>query len=263
MENPNEPSSWATKDFTLPLLLSGVVSTVVCVVLCGALYLSRDYLGNDLAPKLGLVELTPTSTPVPACPGVPTGWEEAANHNFNNNKYFWPVGHNSDSYADTSLKIEDGLLRLNIKTHQGVYYPLIPSTNRAPKTFYATLRARKVSGSQDAEYGIIFRRVRQKFMYFAIQDSGRFNVYSTNSEGEWTPSLLDGYSENINVGESNNLVIFQQDNRYLFCINQYVVGEVDSADYPPGFFGVAVDLDNGNDEAVFEFDDLVIYSPPD
>ncbi len=264
MNNQDESSNWATKDFTIPLLLSGVFSVVICTVLCTVIYLSRDFISNDIAPRLGLIKPTPTSTPIPvpiSCPAIPTGWELVMNNNFNTNRYGWPVGKATDAYADTDLQVIDGLLRYNIKAHQGVYYPQTPGINKAPVNFYVTTQARKVSGPQDAQYGLTFLINGNQVLFYTIQDSGRVKVDVLDTEGNWQDPLFNGYSENIKVGESNELVIFRQGSHYTFCVNQYITREINNTDYSFGKFGLGVVLENANDEGIFEFDDFIIYAP--
>ncbi len=257
MDNQDGSPSWATKDFTIPLLLSGVVSMVVCVALCAVTYLSRDFLSNDLAPRLGLIE--PTPAPI-SCPIIPAGWKVAMNDNFNTNKYDWSIGKDTDAYADTNLQIVDGLLRLDIKAKQGVFYYYYPDNKSLPD-YYLTSQVRKVDGPTNAEYGLVFRIKDEQKLFFAINDSGSVYTRVRDAEGNWLSPLFKGYSKNIKVGESNKLVIFEQDDHYIFCVNQYVVGEAINPDYPNGNFGVGVDLHNANDEATFEFDDFIIYTP--
>jgi hypothetical protein len=263
MINQNESQNWATRDFTLPLLLSGVFSTVVCIALCAVMYISRDFLNNDLAPRLGLIEPTPTLMPTPtpiSCPAIPAGWESVMNDNFFTNKYDWSVGKKTDTYADKNLQIVDGLLRLDIKAKQGVFWHYYPD-NPAITDFYLTSQVRKVDGPMDVEYGLTFRKNGNQMLFFTIQDSGIIKVHVRDTEENWLPLLFKGYSENINVGENNELVVLGQGNHYIFCVNQYVVGETDSFDYKYGNSGIGVELENANDEATFEFDDFIIYAP--
>ncbi len=256
MNNQDEPSNWATKDATIPLLLSGVVSVVLCGALCLVMFLSRDLLSNDLAPRLGLIEPTPGPF---SCPAIPKGWKEVMHDNFNSNKYDWSLGKDTDAYADTDLRIEDGLLRFDIEANQGVFYYEYPG-NKALTDFYLASEVRKVDGPRDAKYGLVFRINNDQLLFFAIQDSGRVYINARDVEGNWRDEpLFLGHSDLINVDKSNELAIFGRGSHYIFCINQYIAGQIDSADYPMGKFGLGVSLKNGGDKATFEFDDFIIY----
>lgn len=259
MENQNEPSSWATKDFTLPLLLSGVVSTVVCVVLCGAMYVSRDYLNNDLAPQLGLVE--PTPTPIP-CPAIPAEWKMVMNNNFDSNKYGWHIGKKSNSYANSNLQVVDGLLRFDITAKKSVFSNWFPYQNIS-EDFYVTSQVRKVIGPIDAEYGLTFRINGDQILFFAIQDSGIMRVGVRDIKNKWQDNLLIEYSEDIKASENNELVVIGLGSHYTFCINEVFVAETTNTTYQYGKIGIGVELDNINDKASIEYDDFIIYTPPD
>ena len=181
------------------------------------------------------------------------------NDGFDTNRRLWPVGETSDAYADTDLQIADSLLRFNIKSHQGVYYSQSPGVNNSVQDFFVKTQVRKVSGPQDARYGLAFTTSHGQLLFFAIQDSGNVNLFVRDVDGIWQPPLFQGYFDKINPGEYNKLAILGDDEHYTFCINQFTAAEIDSADFPLGTFGVAVNLQGPKDEATFEFDDFIIY----
>lgn len=249
MNSQDESSKLQKRDMTFPLILTGLCSSYICICICmcAAILSISWYSENEVSAP---------------CPPVPAGWQTIMNNDFDSNRYIWPIGENSDAYEDTDLQIVDGLLRLDVKAHQGVYdYQFPKLNNREQKDFYISTQARKVSGPPDAEYGLIFRVRADQHLFFTIQDSGIVKVHTRDTNGEWQDLFFSGRAENINVDESTQLSIFVEGSNYIFCVNQYVVGEVNNSDYSSGKFGIAVELENANDKAVFEYDDFIVYAP--
>ena len=256
MNSQDESSKPQKPDMIFPTIMTGLCLFYVCICICMCAAL---LLINKIPPITDLFE--PTLIPI-SCPAIPAGWQRIMKNDFANNRYVWPVGKNTNSYDDTDLQIVDGLLRFDVKAHQGVYNYQIPSfDSRYVEDSYITAQARKVSGPRDAEYGLVFRVQDEKQLFFSIQDSGSVQVYTRDAMGDWGDLLFTGRSNNINVGDTNQLVVFVQGNNYTFCVNQYVVGEVNNSDYPYGESGIAVELRKANDEASFEYDDYMIYVP--
>lgn len=257
MEEPEKPSNWMTRDATIPLLLSGVFSTVACIGLCVVLYLSRDFINNDLAPRMGWVE--PTPAPV-MCPPVPQGWRQVMNNDFDANEYGWPLEAISNDFSDSELTIEGGMLHYDVLAKQGVFASETP-VSKSVRDFYLSSTVQKVEGPLDAEYGIVFRKLSRRLFFFTIQDNGRVKVHFRDGANEWQDIRLNTYTPNVHAGEKNELIVFSQDDHVVLCVNQFVVGEMDIPDYQYGEIGIGVDIENAGEHAVVEYDDLIVYEP--
>jgi hypothetical protein len=257
MEEQEEQPDWRTKDASIPLLLSGVVSTVLCLGLCAVLYLSRDFINNDLAPQLGWVD--PTPVPV-VCPSVPDRWRVVMNNDFDENKYGWSLDEYSDEYEYSELSMEDGLLYYDVRARQPTFSMQTPVSKKV-RDFYLSTSVQKLDGPADTEYGVTFSQIGNQVYFFSIQDSGMVKVYFRDEEDAWQGNVVNSYSPNVQAGGRNKLVILSEDNYYRFCINGFVVGETYIDDYQSGEVGVALILQNTGDQAVLQYDDLIVYAP--
>jgi hypothetical protein len=257
MEEQEKSSNWMTKDATMPLLISGLVSTVACIAVCAVLYFSRDYINHDLAPRMGLVD--PTPVPV-VCPSVPDPWRVVMDNDFDENQYGWPLGEYTDEYEYSELKMEDGLLYYDVLARQPDF-SLNKPVSKKVRDFYLSTSVRKVQGPTDAEYGVTFSQIGDQVYFFSIQDSGAVTVYFRDEESTWQRSVVNSHTQNVHAGGENTLVIFSQDNDYRFCVNGFVVGETYIDDYQYGEVGIALILQSTGDHVVLEYDDLIVYAP--
>jgi hypothetical protein len=208
---------------------------------------------------------TPSLTPIPtmipvSCPTVPSEWPLIMNNEFDTNEYSWSTGRDFDDYAYTQLEIVYGFLYYDVQAQQGTFSSTMPVANTL-RDFYLSSTMRKIQGPLDAEYGIVFRSAGTQLFFLGIQDSGLVKVHFRDVNYHWQDPIFEGYSQNVKIGESNNVVIFAQGQHYVFCINQVVVGEMDIIYAGFGQIGIGVELENAGDNAIVEYDDLIIYAP--
>jgi hypothetical protein len=258
--NENSSNDLLTRDITIPLLLSGAATGVICVAFCVLLFLSQNYINTVALPSLGLIELTPTPAP---CPPVPAGWRRILNENFNSNANDWFVGKEDDIYSTGELEIDDGVYRISEKAKRDVYYHLYPSME-VLRDFYLRSNVRLAKGPFDAEYGVVFRTQRSNHFSFMINNAGEVYIYrhSSRSDEDWE-MVYRGFSRNIQPAGNNELIVMGRDTHFTFCINRQVIAELDHERYPSGKVGIAFSLNREGDEAVIEFDDLIVYTPGD
>jgi hypothetical protein len=262
-----EQPDWRTKDASIPLLLSGVISTVLCIGFCALMYLSRDYISSELMPDLGFgprtsrPPVTTFSTPAAIqCPSVPERWRVMMKNDFDANKFGWQLGEDSNEDAASELKMQDGLLYYDITARQGGFSFKQPVAMPV-KDFYLSSTLRKIEGPEDAEYGLSFSHIDHQVYFLSIQDAGLVKVHLRYDNNQQKDYVFAGYSAQIHKGEANDLVVFSDDDHYVFCINQIVAGEIDIDDYRAGQVGVAMELENAGDRAILEYDDLILYTP--
>jgi hypothetical protein len=263
MENPNEPMQEKQRDYTLSLLLAGIVTAGICTVLCVGLYLSRNYFTDTLIPRMGLTaSATPATAPM-TCPQIPAGWRAVMKNDFDANAYDWYLGSNVDEVAITDATVSDGVLRFTIKgfKEDGLYYYNFPEKNRSESDFYLTTGVRQLEGDNDSQYGLIFRVKGGRQHFFSIDNYGEFHLKTRDEEGNWRDILFGEYSEYIAPQRDNELAVLAQEDHFTFCINGYNVGEVDNAKYPLGEFGIGLLLARPDASATFEYDDFIIHAP--
>lgn len=258
--NENPSDDLLTRDITIPLLLSGAATGVICIAFCVLLTLSQNYINTVALPTLGLIE--PTPTPVP-CPPVPAGWRKILNENFNSNANDWSVGKEDDIYSTGEEEIDGGVYRISEKAKRGFYSYRYPSME-VLRDFYLRSNVRLASGPPDAEYGVIFRTQRSNHFSFMINNANGVGIYrhSSQSDENWE-MVYRGFSWNVRPAANNELIVMGRGTHFTFCINRQVIAEADHERYPSGKMGIAFSLNQEGDEAVIEFDDLIVYAQKD
>ena len=72
---------------------------------------------------------------------------------------------------------------------------------------------------------------------------------------DWTETTT------IRPGETNRLTVLAEGSHYTFYINDQYVGEADEDRLSQGEAGVAIELREAGDAAVFEFDNFEVRAP--
>jgi hypothetical protein len=125
--------------------------------------------------------------------------------------------------------------------------------------FYLTVEARRVSGSEDGRYGLVFRSVDGHCYLFEIVDYQYFRLRLWY-EDEWT--LLSDWTGTsaIRPGQVNRLTVIAKGTHFTFYVNDQHVGETDDGRLSSGRVGVAIAL-KADGAAVFEFDNFEVRAP--
>jgi hypothetical protein len=221
------------------------------------MYLSRDYIEYDLAPRMGWGDPAAESV---ACPSLPEDWRVVMDNDFDVNQYGWQLGGDSDEYADSELKMEDGLLYYDVHAMQSVF-SLEKPVSKKVRDFYLSTSVRKLEGPDDLEYGVTFRHIEDRVYFFSIQDSGLVKVRFRDLNSNWQGTMLSSYSPKVHAGQRNQLVVFSEDDAYHICVNGFEQGKFYIDDYQSGEIGIALELENAGDYAELEYDDLIVYAP--
>src|SRR5690349_3731850 len=160
-DQSKEPVKAPQRDFTIPLLISGFLVAVICVTLGVVGFLSRNFIRNDLAPRIGLVDPTRTAIPtaIPnTCPPLDTRWKTSLVEGFNNNNLKWPVGRETDEYGNSEVRIEEGQMFVDLSTTQGVFFHPTPARRYSLTDFYLTVEAQQLQGSLPFDgFGLFLR----------------------------------------------------------------------------------------------------------
>jgi hypothetical protein len=261
MISQDESSKLEKRDNTFPLILTGLCSSYVfiCICMCAVILFIGRYSNNEVPPMTELVK--PTSIPVP-CPAIPTGWVEVTNDKFGPNVNVWPLGKDTDSYADTEMEIKNGALRWSLTAHQGVYYYEEPQYNTSQHDFYLQTNVRQTNSPLDSNYGVTFRGNGWNQYYYAINDVGEVLVYkhADNEDHMWENLYWDDTAI-AQPGKYNELVVIAQGSHFTFCVNQQVAAEITDDSYISGYLGIGVNLHQANEETVIEYDYYTVYAP--
>jgi hypothetical protein len=191
---------------------------------------------------------------------IASSWPVAFGDTFDSNANDWPAGDYSDERLTGSREIIDGKYHWEAAALDGVIWWSIPDV-ASVSDFYLTVNAQRVSGVTDGQYGVIFRRAdRDNYALFKIEDS-QYYKFSVRYQGEWETVIDWTESSAIRPVGVNRLAVVGEGSHFTFYINDEYVGEIDEDRLPEGTIGLAIELLDDKDAAVFEFDDLEMRAP--
>jgi len=191
---------------------------------------------------------------------APSHWRTVLCDTFDTNVNDWPGGEYSDERITGERSITAGKYRWETDALNDVIWWSIPDV-ASVSDFYLTVEARRISGVEDAQYGVIFRRAdSNNYGLFKIEDSQYFK-FSLRHEGEWTHVIDWTEAAAIRPGGTNRLTVLAEGSHFTFYINEQYVGEADDDRLSRGQLGLAIELADAGDTAVFEFDNFEMRAP--
>jgi len=191
---------------------------------------------------------------------IASNWPVVFSEPFGSNANDWPAGDYSDERLTGSREIIDGKYHWEADALDGVIWWSIPDV-ASVSDFYLTVNAQRVRGVTDGQYGVIFRRAdRDNYALFKIEDSQYYKL-SVRYQGEWETVIDWTETSAIRPVGVNRLMVVGEGSHFTFYINDEYVGEIDEDRLPSGTMGLAIELLDAKDAAVFEFDDLEVRAP--
>ena len=82
-----------------------------------------------------------------------------------------------------------------------------------------------------------------------------------SSSGCWKTQIKRTEASAIRPGEVNRLTVISEGSHYTFLVNDEVVGEADYSGLASGRVGLAIELSEAGDSAVYEFDNFELRAP--
>jgi hypothetical protein len=187
-------------------------------------------------------------------------WRVAICDTFSANVRDWPEGNYAGDLIEGDKLITGGRYRWEGNALGSVIWWSVPQMDSI-SDFYLTVKARRVSGVEDAQYGVIFRRAdKENYGLFKIEDAQYFK-FSIRHEGEWYTVIDWTESSTIRPGEANRLTVIGVGSHFTFYINDQYVSEADEDRLSQGDAGLAIELLDTDDAAIFEFDDFEVRAP--
>jgi tRNA A-37 threonylcarbamoyl transferase component Bud32 len=205
-------------------------------------------------------EATATVQAVQATALEASHWPIVFYEDFSTNANDWPTGDYSDEWATGNRNITNGKYRWEANAHNGFLSRRRPDI-ASVSDFYLTVEAKRVSGPEDGQYGLNFRRVDSDNSYvFRIIDDQYFRL-DLRYEGEWITLIDWSETSAIRPGQVNRLTVIAKGTHFTFYVNDQYVGDADDSRLSSGQVGVAIGLHNAGDAAIFEFDNFELRAP--
>ncbi len=190
---------------------------------------------------------------------APTDWRVLLCDTFNDNVNGWWTGTFNSRLTTGSWQMTRGKYRLDVKANQGFFYPVYPKTiSRAD--FYLTVVGQRSGGVGGAGYGVIFRDDGVNHYVFEIRDDQIFRLVRYY-QLEWTTLIGWTRTSTIQPGEANRLTVRAERSHFTLFINDQLVGEADDDHLTRGSVGLAIEVFNAGDSAVYEFDNFELRAP--
>jgi hypothetical protein len=176
----------------------------------------------------------------------------------------WKIG----SYAYEGATINssmDGSYRWHARaeTHFVVWgHPNQLNGWETPEAFYLSVDYRQITGPETAVAGLVFRGSGSEMNVFRVRGDQRYSIsYWQGGAKGWDVLVPWTRTTAICPGEVNRLVVMGDGARYIFLINGQFVGELEDKRHSSGFAGLAIELFEPGDLAIFEFDNLELRHP--
>jgi len=192
---------------------------------------------------------------------APSDWEVIVCDPFDDDDNDWSLGEYEGERVVGYRQLVDGKLLWDAEALSSVIWWTIPDLVETDD-FYLTTEARRVTGAENAQLGVIFRRAdADHYGLFKIQDSSQHFKFSTRHEGEWHTVMDWAKTSAIRPGEWNRLTVLGEGERFTFYINDQYVGEVDESRLSEGSVGISVELLEEGDTVILEFDNFELRAP--
>ena len=200
-----------------------------------------------------------TAQAAQATAATSSGWPLVVLDTFDTNIHNWPTGTDSGALATVTRSFIDGKYRWEVEAHQRVHTAAWLEAVTV-SDFCLTTEIPRTSDPDD-NYGVEFRVLdANNRYYFGIYDSRQF-AFSLLHEGQWVTLIGLTPTSAIRAGEANRITVIAEDSYFVFLINDQFVAEAEDERLASGTVGLAIELNNAGDKAVFEFDNFELRAP--
>lgn len=182
--------------------------------------------------------------------------------NFEKESY-WPLFNidTNELYAINEFYLEDGVFKWHAVAKRDFYYykcPIMEPVGNA----HSSVKVKIAQGSENAKTGIVIRASKEGFYQFSLIPEKQFFIFKvfSRSEEKWN-TIVSGSSSIINTGGWNSIDILAKESQFTIWINNTEIAKVNNNVFLEGLSCISVGLDNAKDEAVWEFDNLIVRIP--
>ncbi len=190
---------------------------------------------------------------------VESEWKIVISDPFDNNNEEWPTGARDGEFANTDRKVEDGKYVWDIFANKGVI-SWVGARNDPVADFYVSVEAKKVGGTSEYDFGLVFREDEDvNFYYFGVDEDGFFVLLNYNDE--WIDIVVYESSSAILPGEVNRIAVLARGSYFVFLINDEVVAEASDDHIPSGTTAIGIQIHGEGLQAIFEFDNFELRTP--
>lgn len=194
-------------------------------------------------------------------PMTPSDWRVVMCDTFDSNANHWPTQDVVDEYSRIRFRIGDGAYRWKARALQEFFSQTVYPDMQPVSDFYASVEATKLSGPDDVDIRLRFRRANAANSYtFGIDETKHFWV-NMLYRGDWEVLIDATPTELIRPGESNRLAVKAVGSSFTFYINDEQVAQLTDHRLKRGLVGLVAGLPIEGDQAEFEFRNFEVRAP--
>ncbi len=203
---------------------------------------------------------TRTPRPRPTLAGLPAPveWPVALNDDFNDNARNWITNVITDDWGTFTRAITDNVYLWDVRADVPTSRWSMPDMDSFDDA-YVAVDARRVSGPEKSDYGIVLRHNNGNYYLFSVRDDGYFRFVLWYGF-EWVPKIDWTETLVIRPGEVNRLGVVMEDKRFTFYINDVQVADIEDEQLAQGEAGLSAGTLTAGD-VVFEFDNFELRAP--
>lgn len=181
---------------------------------------------------------------------------------FDTNLNGWRVGEFKIGDINENSEISNGAYIWYIEcinNNFGCYHSAYPNKVSNISDFYLSADIGRVEGPIDMEYGVRFRDDGQNYYEFLVSDTQKYSVNSWY-DGEFEFLIFDQTGSLLKPNEVNRLAVQAIGTRFVFYINNEMVGELENDNLPGGIPGLTARFHNSG-EGTLQIDNFGVYVP--
>ncbi|MFN2236163.1 MAG: hypothetical protein ACK2U1_18200 [Anaerolineales bacterium] len=171
---------------------------------------------------------------------------------FDDNRNDWIDGEIDDQYAAIHVTI-NGVYQWETSAKQGFHWRVWPESDLV-SDFYLAVDAQNIGDNVDAQYGLIFRENNDSYFYWEVSDTQYYRLFSY--QGDWIELIPSTFTEALQPGALNHLVVVAENDVFKLWINDQFVGQTSGSIPSKGQAGIAVGLSYPGEESVIIFDNF-------
>jgi hypothetical protein len=189
----------------------------------------------------------------------PEEWPVVFSDTFDEDTGDWFTGPDEGDYAIVDISIADGKYLFSMTTKEPSTYWLTPDAGRYGDVL-VSVDVERVSGTQEGDYGLMFR-LDEEYYHFSINsDWQEYSVYLSVGD-DWEAIIDYTESDLINPDGSNRLAVLAVGSTFTLYLNGQELDSFTDDRLPRGEVGIAVNMYNSGETLDLEFDNFEIKAP--
>lgn len=181
---------------------------------------------------------------------------------FDTNVNGWRVNEYSSTDVKQDFEISNGAYVWYFEcsnNNYGCIRALFPKSVSPMSDFYLVVDIGRIEGPINMGYGIRFRRDGQNYYEFRVKDTQEYSV-SIYNDGEFEFLIYEQTASMLKPNEVNRLAVQAIGTRFVFYINNEMVGELENDNLAVGIAGVLANF-NMSGEGTLQIDNFGVYVP--